>query len=295
MADIIEPLRSDLGYPFIFSVDWTADGQTTGRTSSPAFSIVGTDSDIPEAQKKLDKSTYASSKSMPVENDGGSSSSSKLLASTATSSAPTDLFTAPALPTSGSDRNGTSSNISPVGASHGGHKGGLGTGAIVGIAVGVVVAALLAAALCLFFFLRRRRRSKTAVAAREEQTRAEQEKLSSFPKDGSGGVGGGAASASDAAIAPYRDEHNLAGTSSGNARGGLDEHEEHAVPLRQQQHRGLREEEEEERGSRAAEETPHGGVSRHLVEDGMTAAEIRRLEEEEAHLDSEIQRAGGRR
>ncbi|KAJ3475569.1 hypothetical protein NLG97_g9412 [Lecanicillium saksenae] len=40
--------------------------------------------------------------------------------------------------------------------------------------------------------------------------------------------------------------------------------------------------------------TPQG-VSRHLVEDGMTEDEIRRLEEEEAHLDSEIQRAGGGR
>lgn len=292
MSDIIEPLRSDLGYPFILSFDWTIDDQTTGRTSSPAFSIVKADSDISEAEKKLAKSAYARSiQSMPTDNDG--SSSSELLASTATSSAPTDLFTAPALPTSSSDRNGTSSNISPVDASRSGHKGGgLGTGAIVGIAVGVVVAALLAAALCLFFFLRRRRRSKTAVAAREDQTRAEQEKLSSFPKDGSGGVGGGAANASDAAIAPYRDEHNLARSGSGNARGGLDEHEEHAVPLRQQPHGDLQ---EEERGSHAAEEAPHGGVSRHLVEDGMTAAEIRRLEEEEAHLDNEIQRAGGGR
>lgn len=258
----------------IFSIDWTAGDSRQGNATSPAFSIVKTESEMADAVEKLRKSSYANSTVVPAKDDS---------VTTAVTSG--TLFTAPALPTSGGNSSGAS-NVSTVGASHGGHRGGLSTGAVVGIAVGVVVAALLAAALCLFFFLRRRR-NKTAVAAREDQTRAEQEKLSSFPKDGGGG---GGANASDAAIAPYRDEHILAGTGSGNAR-GLDEHDEHAVPLQQQPHGSL----DGESGSRAAEQTPHGGVSRHLVEDGMTAAEIRRLEEEEAHLDSEIQRAGGRR
>ncbi|OAA82590.1 hypothetical protein LEL_02135 [Akanthomyces lecanii RCEF 1005] len=272
VPDIIDRLRPYLGKPMIFSIDWTAGDSRQGNATSPAFSIVQTESEVAEAVEKLRKSSYANSTVVPAKDDS---------VTTAVTSG--TLFTAPALPTNGGNSSGAS-NVSTVGASHGGHKGGLNTGAVVGIAVGVVVAALLAAALCLFFFLRRRR-NKTALAAREDQTRAEQEKLSSFPKDG----GGGGANASDAAIAPYRDEHILAGTGSGNAR-GLDEHDEHAVPL-QQPHGGL----EGESGSRAAEQTPHGGVSRHLVEDGMTAAEIRRLEEEEAHLDSEIQRAGGRR
>ncbi|KAK5990579.1 hypothetical protein PT974_08848 [Cladobotryum mycophilum] len=38
-------------------------------------------------------------------------------------------------------------------------------------------------------------------------------------------------------------------------------------------------------------ETPQAGVSRHLVEDGMTREEILRLEEEERQLDAEIERA----
>lgn len=175
----------------------------------------------------------------------------------------------PAAPTSGNGGGNGTAGINTVSASHSGGGGGLSTGAIIGIAVGVGVAALLAAALGLFFFLRRRKSRSAAL----DQTRAEQEKLSGFPK------GGGHGNASDAAMAPYHD-----GAAGGGAAGtrGLEDED---TPLDQPCVRS-------ENGSRAT--TPHG-VSRHLVEDGMTQDEIRRLEEEEAHLDNEIQRAGGRR
>lgn len=234
-----------------FSINWTFNG-LTGYTSSPAFSIVnGAPSDRQNAQNALRLSQYF--KANETRNNG------------------TNQGNAPPGSLDPNPGNGTS-NPHTVGGSRG---GGLSTGAIVGIAVGVGVAALLAAALGIFFFLRRRK-SRAAVAAREDQTRAEKEKLSGFPKNSNGH-----ANASDAAITPYRDEHSM----SGGARGADGEENAAATAAAAPG--------PSESGSHG--ETQHAGVSRHLVEDGMTAAEIRRLEEEEAHLDDEIQRAGGRR
>lgn len=238
----------------ILAVNWTVNG-LSGSTLSPAFSVVESTAEIDAVRAQLQVSPYAKSTERP--NEGGTS---------------THGGVAPSLPTGagGGDANGTASIPKIESGHHGG--GGLSTGAIVGIAVGVGVAALLAAALGLFFFLRRRK--GRGAKGRDGAASAEQEKLSTFmvaSKDNN-------TNGSDPAITPYRDEQQ---NSAAAARGRGDERE-----ALEQPHVGS------ESASRAG--TPHG-VSRHLVEDGMTEDEIRRLEEEERQLDDEIQRAGGRR
>ncbi|KAJ6789009.1 hypothetical protein PWT90_09116 [Aphanocladium album] len=253
---------NDFGRPMVLGVNWTVDG-LMGYTYSAAFSIVQSPDKVAMAKQALASSGFRDGK------EGSSLDGSH--GGTAGPLQPNGSG-------SSSNNNGTS-NLPTVGSgsgsSHSGGGGGLSTGAIVGIAVGVGVAALLAAALGVFFFLRRRRRrrSRSAAALGDQTHAAEQEKLSSFPKDGH-------ANASDPALTPYHDDNvGSRRAHTEDAAAAMDAPLEH--PRAQ-----------EESDSRAA--TPQG-VSRHLVEDGMTEDEIRRLEEEEAHLDSEIQRAGGRR
>ncbi|TQV97321.1 hypothetical protein IF1G_04561 [Cordyceps javanica] len=284
--DIILNNNADLGKPMVIGIGWNVSN-LAGITYSPAFSIVTRPEDVLKANETLRQSKYATSQTkitsgvvggvggIPSGGGGGTTNSN------GTSSVPT---------------------VDAGDSTHGGGRG-LSTGAVAGIAVGVGLAALLAAALGVFFFLRRRRSSNAGAAgAALDQTRAaEQEKLSGFPKDGgsssggggSGGHGGdiGGPNASDAAIAPYRDDDNTptANTSHDRRRSSAAAREDVAgAGAGAASLSSLRER------SSSSDGQQHG-LSRHLVEEGMTAEEIRRLEEEEAHLDHEIQRAGGRR
>lgn len=268
---------NDFGQVMILAVNWTVN-DISGFTSSPAFSVVRLFSDNSAAEAKLKSSPFSVSNEIIP----GSGSVDSTVSSSSTDSHVGGIPTM--IPTS-----------TPTVSSGSGHsRGGLGTGAIAGIAVGVGVAALLAAAMGLFFFLRRRRRNSGGKAM--DGASGEQEKLSSLmvvPKDAN-------ANASDPAIAPYRDEQHpqtattgLAAAAAGGAAAEtreLDEDDDEAAPLDQSDRR--RAVPASRTGAAATE--PHQGVSRHLVEDGMTEAEIRRLEEEERQLDDEIQRAGGR-
>lgn len=179
----------------------------------------------------------------------------------------------------------------------GGGGGGLSTGAIAGIAVAGAVVLLALIGGLVFFCLRRRRRNKdrgsynnptpstTFMAGDKEVHQVTESPHSTYSNDqqvplsnlaAAGGpssreVGGADAhhhhhhDDDDAGYAPYRDDDVVAESpSTGRRADGAG--------------------------------TPHG-VSRsvaHLVEDGMTEDEIRRLEDEERQLDDAIQRHGRR-
>lgn len=272
--------RNLVGNPLVVGINWTVHGGgLEGITYTPAFAYINDQEDADSRRKigaAINESSYRWSRE--VRNDTADRGS-----------------TPSPLPTSGTDSNNTNGTSSLLSGGRGDGAttgGGLSTGAIVGIAVGVGVAALLAAALGIFFFLRRRRRLEagggpSSLAARRDHTRAaEQEKLSAFPKDGGGSSSLAGGNASDAAIAPYRDDATTPTTNRDRRRSSAAREDVAPAPA------------PVDRDSRAGSLTTQqqqNGVSRHLVEDGMTADEIRRLEEEEAHLDNEIQRAGGRR
>ncbi|KAM3485354.1 hypothetical protein MY8738_001361 [Beauveria namnaoensis] len=280
--------HNELNKAMVIGITWTS-GKQEGETLSKAFSITPNDGEQQSNNVwgKIQESYYNISREEPIHSGGSGGHNG---------------FTPPN--NKSDDDNNSNGNSSSDMPTIGGNspssqtqnrgRGGLGTGAIAGIAVGI--AALLAAALGIFFFLRRRRsRGTSSTAALHHTHAAEQEKLSSFAK---GGVAGGA-SASDAAIAPYRDDNSTLTNShdrrrSSAATGGRVALGEDVA--RDQQPSPPR---MATAAAAAAAESRHSrtsnGVTRHLVEEGMTAEEIRRLEEEEAQLDDDIQRVNGRR
>lgn len=150
---------------------------------------------------------------------------------------------------------------------------GIGTGAIVGIVVGVVGGLLLIAAVA-FFLLRKRRQKKTEAG----YDGSDPANTYMVDKETQG-------RATDSPNSPYTDENQTRSMPLDNvarddpAHGGLPRT---STSLSQ--------------GRSAGAQTPQGMSSNvaHLVEDGMTAEEIRRLEEEERQLDDEIERAARR-
>lgn len=252
------------------TLHWTL-GEVIGNTTSRAFTVIdsaqGDGTERAEAETNLKDSQYADGqstepKTLPSNDDSADS----------TSRPSVSIPPKPSL----------SSGAGEVDANDG---GGLSTGAIAGIAVGVGVLALVVLGAVIFFCMRRRRRRQSA----EKDSYDQQAKMSYMAagKEASGNT-------ADSPMSPYRDDQfppqqqqqqqhyvpprvpvpattaersNSWGTDGANARS--------PTP-----------------GSGAA--TPQHGVSRHLVEEGMSADEIRRLEEEERQLDDEIQRAGKR-
>lgn len=163
-------------------------------------------------------------------------------------------------------------------------KNGLSTGAKAGIGVGAALGALLIIGLLVFFLLRRRRQKKelgsgyktqpssnTYMVDKETQGRVTESPTSPYTDDNQGQrvplTDIETAREAPATQAPYEDAP---------PRSSLGSHGER------------------ERGT--GTETPQGRPTNvsHLVEDGMTAEEIRRLEEEERQLDDEIERAARR-
>ncbi|KAM3522557.1 hypothetical protein NHJ13051_005590 [Beauveria bassiana] len=288
VTDVNKKHHNELNKAMVIGITWTS-GKQEGETFSKAFSITPNDGEQQSNNVwgKIQESYYNISREEPIHSGGSGGHSG---------------FTPPNNKSDDDNNsNGNSSSDmptiggnSPSSQTHNRGRGGLGTGAIAGIAVGM--AALLAAALGIFFFLRRRRsRGTSSTAALHHTHAAEQEKLSSFAK---GGVAGGA-SASDAAIAPYRDDNSTLTNShdrrrSSAATGGRVALGEDVARDQQPSPPKMT-----TTAAAAAAESRHSrtsnGVTRHLVEEGMTAEEIRRLEEEEAQLDDDIQRVNGRR
>ncbi|KAF4943337.1 hypothetical protein FGADI_13487 [Fusarium gaditjirri] len=160
----------------------------------------------------------------------------------------------------------------------GGGGGGLSTGATAGIAVGAVIGGLLIIGALAWFFLRRRRRSKQAGDEYvTQQTYA-------VDKETHG-------RATDSPNSPYSDENHMQPVALGSLdrdRGVAPTPPPGGVPRSSIG--------SHDRAVHSGAQTPQGMSSNvaHLVEDGMTVDEIRRLEEEERQLDDEIERAARR-
>lgn len=160
----------------------------------------------------------------------------------------------------------------------GGGGGGLSTGATAGIAVGAVIGGLLIIGALVWFFLRRRRRSKKAGDEYvTQQTYA-------VDKETHG-------RATDSPNSPYSDENHIQPVALGSLdrdRGIAPTPPPGGVPRSSIG--------SHDRAAHSDAQTPQGMSSNvaHLVEDGMTVDEIRRLEEEERQLDDEIERAARR-
>lgn len=160
----------------------------------------------------------------------------------------------------------------------GGGGGGLSTGATAGIAVGAVIGGILIIGALVWFFLRRRRRSKKAGDEYvTQQTYA-------VDKETHG-------RATDSPNSPYSDENHMQPVALGSLdrdRGVAPTPPPGGVPRSSIG--------SHDRAAHSGAQTPQGMSSNvaHLVEDGMTVDEIRRLEEEERQLDDEIERAARR-
>ncbi|KAG8674490.1 hypothetical protein FPOAC2_00516 [Fusarium poae] len=186
-------------------------------------------------------------------------------------------LTSDASSTSGSTK--ATGTIEPSGndssSSSGGGGGGLSTGATAGIAVGAVIGGLLLIGALVWFLLRRRRRNKQPS---EEYTI---QQSYAVDKEISG-------RASDSPNSPYSDENHMQPIALGNV-----DRDRGAAPTPPPGRSSVA---SHDRGANSGAQTPQGMSANvaHLVEDGMTADEIRRLEEEERQLDDEIERAARR-
>ncbi|KAL6908710.1 hypothetical protein GGI43DRAFT_152744 [Trichoderma evansii] len=154
---------------------------------------------------------------------------------------------------------------------------GLSTGAIAGIAVGCSIAGIALLAFLVWFFLRRRRRSMG------EGYKATRQTSNSFAatKEARPSV------AESPIVSPFSDDGEARGFSNSNIAIALPQRETTRRPV------PAPHDEESDRPESAASGNRPRGIS-HLVEEGMTEADILRLEEEERHLDAEIERAARR-
>ena len=159
--------------------------------------------------------------------------------------------------------------------------GGLSTGAKAGIGVGAALGALLLIGVLLWFLFRRRRQSKDKTGYKGQQS----SNTYMVDKETTGRV-------TESPTSPYSDDNqgqHVPLTDIETARDAPTTHApyEDAPPRSSLGSHG-------DRGT--GTHTPQGVSTNvaHLVEEGMTADEIRRLEEEERQLDDEIERAAER-
>ncbi|PTB81291.1 hypothetical protein M440DRAFT_1012258 [Trichoderma longibrachiatum ATCC 18648] len=186
----------------------------------------------------------------------------------------------PSLPTSGPSDTGNGIGGGSSGSSRGGGGGGLSTGAIAGIAVACSVIGILLIAGLVWFLLRRRRRrhfdagynathqtTSSFIAAKEARPSVVESPVISPFSDNDHSRAIGPISGSSAMPIPL---HHAPGTTAADPVSPADD-----------------------RPSTATSGTRARNIA-HLVEEGMTEADILRLEEEERHLDAEIERAARR-
>ncbi|PTB64436.1 hypothetical protein BBK36DRAFT_22048 [Trichoderma citrinoviride] len=188
----------------------------------------------------------------------------------------------PSLPTSGPS--GTGNGIgggSSSGDRSGGGGGGLSKGAIAGIAVACSVVGILLIAGLVWFLLRRRRRRHF-----DGGYNAAHQTTSSFiaTKEARPSV------VESPVISPFTDNDNSRAIGPGSGSNAI------PIPLHHNAAAGTNDPvspQDDRRPSTAASGNRSRNIA-HLVEEGMTEADILRLEEEERHLDAEIERAARR-
>ncbi|KAM0370435.1 hypothetical protein HYE67_008371 [Fusarium culmorum] len=184
----------------------------------------------------------------------------------------------PAETTFSPDSSSTLGSIAPTGtteasdSSSGG--GGLSTGATAGIAVGAVIGGLLLIGALVWLLLRRRRNKHPSEDYTIQQTYAVDKEINGRT--------------SDSPNSPYSDENHMQPIALGNV-----DRDRGVAPTPPPGRSSVA---SHDRGANSGAQTPQGMSSNvaHLVEDGMTVDEIRRLEEEERQLDDEIERAARR-
>ncbi|EQL03679.1 hypothetical protein G6O67_006977 [Ophiocordyceps sinensis] len=162
------------------------------------------------------------------------------------------------------------------------HDGRLSNGAIAGIAVGASLAFILLVAGLAWRLLRRRRQKQRAAGRLASQTSVEDKDMHAAPV------------ADSPPRSPYsHEEPSLQGRNPPISPLAAASHGEAGVAALHSSHSGA--------GAGAGEHDDHAQTQRgvpktvaHLVEEGMTAEEIRRLEDEERQLDAEIERAARR-
>ncbi|KAL6868675.1 hypothetical protein J3F83DRAFT_709776 [Trichoderma novae-zelandiae] len=188
----------------------------------------------------------------------------------------------PSLPTSGPPDPGNGiGGGSGASSGGGGGGGGLSTGAVAGIAVACSIVGILLLAGLAWFLLRRRRRGRHF----DGGYNATHQTTSSFiaAKEARPSV------VESPVISPFSDDDNVRaiGPHSGP----------HAIPIPLHAAAGTNAADpvspQDDRPDTAASGNRSRNIA-HLVEDGMTEADILRLEEEERHLDAEIARAARR-
>ncbi|RNJ61196.1 hypothetical protein D7B24_000049 [Verticillium nonalfalfae] len=297
------------------TLTWLYNGET-GWSRSGIFTVVEPAGE-PEKREELERIGFETEEVLPDEVSRILNGGSNVIPLDPSN---TDLTSAPS--TTGI----ASSTDDDADSDHANDGGGLSIGAKAGIGAGAgVVGLALIIALLWFFCLRNRHKKKGHVSknpynteghvseymvnkettgarvtesphspysddgslAQQQQQQIQNQTASSSPRETTAFV-------TSAAAAPSSSRHNLERQSEGRDR-GLSE----ATPLaastprsdsQQQQHESARPE--------ARSATPQGVNSNvsHLIEDGMTEDEIRRLEDEERQLDAAIEQHGhGRR
>lgn len=313
ILDLNQVATNFAGAVMYFKVTW---GSQDGASFSRKFTVVS--SDNPDNLKNLRKdATFSAGQDSPA-----SPEVTGTAAATATPKLPADA--SPSVqPSSGDEPSGPGSSGGsgsggPSTTSSSSKSSRLSTGAIAGIAVGAAVVGILVTGALIWFLIRRRRRGGSSSQGQQQQQGAPyagannrtQELMaekeagagadvsphSPYSDDGNGnGNVGGAAGAPAAAAASM----------SGGAPGQQRQHERSFTPYSDAQ--------QQQRGSLAGDSqhspvaapgagratpttataptpTPYG----HLVEEGMTEDDIRRLEAEERELDQAIEQAGRR-
>lgn len=281
MAQLLGDYPTELLY---FELLWVDAISGDGRSYSRYFALVANADSA--AQIASEPQITSTAPAIPEQTGLGFGAGSTASVVTATSTAVSGAASTTAV----EPNVGGGSTPTPQAAGHPSH--GLSTGAIAGIAVAAALVglALLAAVLFCLRRLRRRRDRRIADSPGGYGSRATPELIAQ--KEAGAGVG-----VEVSPHSPYADDGGVGAPLGGVPRGAVGQEE---VPLagyglaeRAVSHGSVVEEGTSFGGSQVGRDTPT--AVRHLVEEGMTEEEIRRLEEEERELDQAIEQAGGTR
>ncbi|KAI1817775.1 hypothetical protein GGS20DRAFT_454827 [Poronia punctata] len=259
-------ILEDFMKPLYLELQWQRNsGGTYGTSTTRLFAVVDNQADVGAAIASLnaavmsDSSSALSAPSRPeaLPSKGTTSSTQSTAATTTTTTtgkaAPTKN------PSGGPGSGGGGAAPSPgvdseePATAEKSSSGGLSKNSIIGIAVGVGGGGLLIAGLLAWFFFIRRRRNSNDKNVPSQQHQHQHQELQSYASDKDMPVVVSSAPYSDRASTPPTPGHYPSPTDS-----------------------------------RPTVKTPYA----HLVEEGMTPDEIRRLEEEERQLDAAIENAG---
>lgn len=293
-------LQKSLAQNMNIKVNWKKDGKS-GSTTSGVFAVFdNTVRPMPyeELQAQLSREMANSDQNVGVDTVDESEGNRNFDPSATASSSPSSSTAPTSSPSGGADltSGGPTENpsVQQTGGSSGG--GGLPAGAIAGIVVGAVLGIALIAFL-LWFFLRRRRAAQDAskgaygkgqgphdyLADKESHARVTESPQSPYSDDGQHQH----QPQPQPHLPPSQQEAAVpVSSTSPTGRRSFAPYEEHTPTA-------ARSLDDVNRGSGARSSTPNvnSNVS-HLIEDGMTEDEIRRLEEEERALDAAIEQAG---